>query len=179
MEASGRDGGERDLAGSPRAAATRCHGSLGAGLPRQGHLRAPLGSPGLPGAKPSSHDEFGNPIYTASDTRPLCVVDTASRLIANAARLRWEQNLGDWLAKERLGFLPRRSMLSNVVDLELTAMRYALAHSAPAIMIFEFAAAFPAFRKASCSGPSRIRASCSPPYSWSSPSPTSTRAYRC
>ena len=40
--------------------------------------------------KPSGQDELGQPIYLACDTRPLCIVDTANRLLANAARLRWE-----------------------------------------------------------------------------------------
>jgi exonuclease III len=93
--------------------------------------------------KPSKLDEFGNPAYTASDTRPLCIVDTANRLVANAARLRWEQNLGTWLAKEQHGFLPRRSMLANVVDLELSSMHYALKHQAPATVLYDFSAAFP------------------------------------
>ena len=79
----------------------------------------------------------------AGDTRKLCIVDTANRLLANAARLRWEQNISGWLASEQHGFLPRRSMLANVVELENTAMHYALAHAAPAIVLYDFPAAFP------------------------------------
>lgn len=63
--------------------------------------------------------------------------------MANAARLRWEQHLEGWLAKEQHGFLPCRSMLSNVVDLELAAMHATLEHENPAIMLFDFSAAFP------------------------------------
>jgi hypothetical protein len=93
--------------------------------------------------KPSFFDDDGTPCYLASDTRPLCIVDTANRLMANAARLRWEQHLEGWLAKEQHGFLPCRSMLSNVVDLELAAMHATLEHEDPAIMLFDFSAAFP------------------------------------
>ena len=93
--------------------------------------------------KPSGHDEGGNPVYTAADTRPLCIVDTANRLIANAARLRWEQNLNEWLDKQQHGFLPRRSMLANVVELEGESMHSSLRHQAPATVLFDFSAAFP------------------------------------
>ena len=93
--------------------------------------------------KPSRHDEFGNPVYGASDTRPLCMVDTANRILANAARLRWEHSLNDWLAKAQHGFLPRRSLLAKVVEFETATMHYSLEHEASTIMLFDFSAAFP------------------------------------
>jgi hypothetical protein len=43
--------------------------------------------------KPSATDEYGELCFQASDARPICIVDTANRLIANAARLRWESLL--------------------------------------------------------------------------------------
>ena len=58
--------------------------------------------------KPSATDEYGELCFQASDARPICIVDTANRLIANAARLRWESLLASWLAKEQRGFLPGR-----------------------------------------------------------------------
>jgi hypothetical protein len=98
--------------------------------------------------KPSEHDEWGGPIFLPGDTRPLCIVDTSNRLLANAARLRWEAALEGWLSPEQRGFLPRRSMLANVVDLEEAAMHATLAGddedgSDPGVLLFDFAAAFP------------------------------------
>ena len=91
----------------------------------------------------SEHDEEGLPIFTAGDTRPLCIVDTANRVLANAARLRWEALFSQWLLPEQKGFLPWRSMLSNVVDLETKAMHCSLSSRRPALILFDFAAAFP------------------------------------
>ncbi len=85
--------------------------------------------------KPSGQDETGQPWYLASDTRPLCIVDTANRLIANAARMRWEAILTPWLAKQQRGFLPRRSMLANVVDLETEAMHYSRTFVSPVVVL--------------------------------------------
>ena len=93
--------------------------------------------------KPSATDVYGELCFQASDARPICIVDTANRLTANAARLRWESLLAPWLAKEQRGFLPGRSMLANVVDIETEAMRYALHFDSPALILFDFAASFP------------------------------------
>ena len=60
--------------------------------------------------KASAEDEHGGPVFLPSDTRPLCIVDTVNRLLASAARLRWEDALAAWLSPEQRGFLPRRSM---------------------------------------------------------------------
>ncbi len=54
-----------------------------------------------------------------------------------------EDNLEDWLASEQRGFLPNRSMLANIVDLEAQATHRSLEEEDPAIVLFDFAAAFP------------------------------------
>jgi hypothetical protein len=78
-----------------------------------------------------------------ADTRPINMVDTSSRLLASAARLRWEGHLERWLCPEQRGFLPNRSLLANVVDLEDEAMQTSLRESEGAIFLLDFAAAFP------------------------------------
>ena len=57
------------------------------------------------GKTPSRSDhEHGN-VFAASNTRPLSVVNTDNRLIANAARLKWERFLNGWISPQQQGFL--------------------------------------------------------------------------
>ena len=91
----------------------------------------------------SEPDKAGLPVFTAADTRPPCLVDTFNRVMASAARLRWEAKFAAWLRPEQKGFLPKRSMLSNVTELESTAMHYSLTCDRPAMILLDFAAAFP------------------------------------
>lgn len=85
----------------------------------------------------------GTAYVSPADTRPISMVDTANRLMANAARLRWESHLGAWISSEQKGFLPHRSLLANVVELEDAAMQVSLGESEGGIMLLDFAAAFP------------------------------------
>lgn len=58
--------------------------------------------------------------------RPVpCLLWTANRLIANAFGLRWEPMLEEWLSPLQRGFLPGRSMLANVVDVDEACVREA------------------------------------------------------
>jgi len=93
--------------------------------------------------KPSGHDEDGEPYYTPGNTRPLSIVNCDNRLIASAARIRWETPLNRWVSKHQRGFLPNRSMLANVIDVDYESMRVSLTHEAGAIILFDFEAAFP------------------------------------
>ena len=80
---------------------------------------------------------------TPSALRPLSVVNTDNRIIAGAARIRWEPILARWVSPSQRGFLPHRSMLHNVVDVEHDAMMASLSGPDPALILFDFAAAFP------------------------------------
>ena len=42
------------------------------------------------GKKPESHDDIHGDIYTPDSTRPLSIVNTDNRIIANAAKHCWE-----------------------------------------------------------------------------------------
>ena len=96
----------------------------------------------LPKKAAGENEEVGT-YYTAGGTRPLSIVNTDNRLIANAARLRWEGLLSGWITKNQQGFLNGRSILSNLIGLDTAAMHTALEGPNGAIIIFDFAAAFP------------------------------------
>ena len=81
--------------------------------------------------------------YTADHTRPLSIVNTDNRLVANAARMKWEHILNEWVSPSQRGFLPARSMLANIVDVDWEAMRVSLQSANGAVILFDFNAAFP------------------------------------
>jgi hypothetical protein len=85
----------------------------------------------------------GLPYVSPVDTRPISMVDTSNRLMASAARMRWEGHLGGWICQAQRGFLPHRSLLANVVELEDDAMQTSLKESEGGIILLDFAAAFP------------------------------------
>ncbi len=81
-------------------------------------------------------------MFLPSDTRPLRIADAANRFIAHAVRLRWEGLFCRWLAKEQRGFLPHKSTLANVVDLEHKSMLHSLRHPRSSTVLLDFVAAF-------------------------------------
>ena len=105
--------------------------------------------------KPTGADSSGGLWYRAADTRPIAIVDTGNRLIANAAGIRWEKVVGKWARPQQNGFLPKRSILLNVVDLEEAAMRADLTEEAPA-MFFAHAVSTKADPRTSLSSPASL-----------------------
>ena len=93
--------------------------------------------------KSCEQDPMHGDVYNAAGTRPLAIVDTANRILANAYRYRWEPTLAARVSKEQRGFLPRRSILANVIDVEEAAAEYHNQDDDPATFLFDFAAAFP------------------------------------
>jgi len=93
--------------------------------------------------KPAGHDEDAGVYYTPENTRPLSIVNTDNRLVANAARLHWEAMLSQWVSSNQQGFLHLRSILSNLLSLDTTAMHTALEGPNGALILFDFKAAFP------------------------------------
>ena len=67
----------------------------------------------------AEHGDF----YDAKNTRPLSLVNTDNRLIANAYRLVVEPIAGDWVSQMQRGFLMKRSLLANVIDIDFVSMR--------------------------------------------------------
>ena len=96
-----------------------------------------------PPKKVTGSDPNVGDYHDASATRPLSIVNTDNRIIANAARIRWEPVFGQWVSHMQRGFLKGRSMLSNVVDIDYEAMVVSLRDEAGALVLFDFKAAFP------------------------------------
>ena len=96
----------------------------------------------LPKKAVAHHQELGE-VYQPEGTRPLSIVDTSNRILANAFRHRWEPILARWICPEQRGFLPGRSILANVVDIEEAALHAAMEQEEPATFLFDFSAAFP------------------------------------
>ena len=75
--------------------------------------------------------------------RPLSIVNTDNRLIASAARYRYEEMIEKAISPMQQGFLKGRSMLRKVLDID-TKLRTACAESGGAGgVFFDFEAAFP------------------------------------
>ena len=88
-------------------------------------------------------DPLWGDYYFASDVRPLCIVNTDNRIIANSVRHKLEPVLNRWVSSCQRGFLSGRSMLANVVDVEHAAQVVALSEDQGAIILLDFKAAFP------------------------------------
>ena len=87
--------------------------------------------------------EAGGRAWSPANTRPLSIVDMDNRIIALAFRRRWEGHINRWVSREQRGFLPKRSMLANVVQMEAKAISVAARHRQGAAVLIDFKAAFP------------------------------------
>ena len=86
----------------------------------------------------------GEPAYTASGSRPLSVCNTDNRLLASFLWWELEQVTEAWVCEAQRGFfLPGRTMLDNVLDIDCVAQRFLLKHERGAILLWDFCAAFP------------------------------------
>ena len=81
--------------------------------------------------------------FDPSDTRPLCIVNAENRLLANAVRYKAEPTMANFIRKHQKGFLPGRSMLENVVDVEEAMLESSLRDLPHMAWFFDFKAAFP------------------------------------
>ena len=70
-------------------------------------------------------------------------LNTDNRLLASAARIRLEPILDEFVSPCQRGFLPGRSLLANVVDVDEGAMEVSLTQERGALFLFDFRAAFP------------------------------------
>ena len=55
---------------------------------------------------------------SAADTRPLNISNGECRILANAVRLGFERAMSSWVSSMQRGFLPGRSLLLNVIEME-------------------------------------------------------------
>ncbi len=93
--------------------------------------------------KISGTDPLMGDYYTPNDVRPLMVVNTDNRLLANALRHKWEPMLDRWISANQQGFLPNRSMASNIVEVDHQAHLRAAGNKKAGILLLDFKAAFP------------------------------------
>ena len=100
--------------------------------------------------KSSRIDPVHGAIYTPSQTRPLSIVNTDNRIIANAFRFLLEPILNKWISESQRGFLPGRSMIANIMDIEQESMVTSLNHDRGATILFDFEAAFPSIAQSIC-----------------------------
>ena len=68
--------------------------------------------------KKTAHEANGIRYHLPGEVRPLSLVNTDNRLMANAYRLRVEPLLDKIISPAQRGFLPGRSMLQNVVEID-------------------------------------------------------------
>ena len=93
--------------------------------------------------KSSSTTCDGTAAYTTNNTRPLSIVNCDNRIVAGAARNRWEHHLAKWILPRQQGFLPHRSILRNLIQLDTASMITSLTQPSGACILLDFASAFP------------------------------------
>ena len=93
--------------------------------------------------KKASGEVNGVEYYLPADTRPLSIVNTDNRVLASAVRLAIEPALDAVVSEAQQGFLPGRSLIKNVLDIDEAMRNFALAEGRPAAIFYDFKAAFP------------------------------------
>jgi len=93
--------------------------------------------------KPAGHDAAVGDFFDPSDTRPLMLVDTSNRLLASALRFAVEPAFEQLIGDGQRGFINGKSILANVLDIEVAMQRAALDEEEAYAMLFDMRAAFP------------------------------------
>ena len=93
--------------------------------------------------KSSSTTPDGVNAYVPANTRPLNIVNADNRIVASAARNRWEEHLAKWILPRQQGFLPGRSILANLLDVDTSSIITSLQEEHGACLLMDFASAFP------------------------------------
>ena len=88
-------------------------------------------------------DPMVGEVFEPGETRPLNIVNSDNRILANAVRFRVEPIFNTWVSPIQQGFLPGRSMISNVVEIDQAMMKAALQQNRALAIFFDFKAAFP------------------------------------
>ena len=93
--------------------------------------------------KVAHESEDGQRFFKPHEVRPLSIMNTDNRLMANAVRMRTEPMLDKIVSDSQRGFLPGRSLIQNVVQIDTAMRTAALEQEAAGALFFDFAAAFP------------------------------------
>ena len=97
--------------------------------------------------KPTTTTKDGSNAYHSGNTRPLAISNTDNRLLATACRVRWERIACEHVHEHQCGFLPRRSMVANIVDIDHYSHLFALQEDGPTLILYDFTAAFPSISR--------------------------------
>jgi hypothetical protein len=81
--------------------------------------------------------------YAAKDTRPLSIVNTDNRIVANALRDRLARFAGSICNPSQRGFLPNRRLIDNVVEIDFECRQAYVRGKRGALVLVDFSAAFP------------------------------------
>ena len=92
--------------------------------------------------KPKLVDHRGD-IYSPENLRPLSIVSTFNRIIANAMRRKLAARLEEIIGPTQKGFMKGRSILDNVIEVDIANMRVTLTEGQGGLVLFDFNAAFP------------------------------------
>ena len=82
-------------------------------------------------------------VFKAKGTRPLSIGNTDNRLVSSALRITVFDRLAAWISAMQRGFITGRSMLQNVLEVDLAMQLMALKHVRALVIFFDFEAAFP------------------------------------
>ena len=85
----------------------------------------------------------GAPIHSAASTRPLSIVDAANRIVAAILCASLERCVGDRISSMQRGFVKRRQMLMNIIDVDTAAQTVSVKSKSGVIILFDYKAAFP------------------------------------
>jgi hypothetical protein len=87
--------------------------------------------------------EDSTPFYTPSGTRPLSIVDASNRILASIFCEVLEKEIGPRIERAQKGFLKKRQLLRNVLEIDFAAHKVSIRSRSGAIILFDFKAAFP------------------------------------
>ena len=95
----------------------------------------------LPKKASGVHPELGE-YYKASSTRPLSLINTDNRLLANSYRNLLEPVADLIVSKMQQGFLKGRQIVRNAIDIDTESMIASFQHNRAALILFHLLAAF-------------------------------------
>ena len=88
-------------------------------------------------------------VFEARDTRPLSGANSDAKIFAKFLAITFNKILVKWTFWMQRGFVPGRSMIKHVIDVETRAAKFAFnPNSYPCVIFFDYAAAFPSIARA-------------------------------
>ena len=91
----------------------------------------------LSAQKASSVAPSGVPAYREKETRPLSIVNTDNRSAASTLSLCVEPLFARWVSPMQRGFLRGRSMIENILDIDLAMRLASFLHIRSSLLLFD------------------------------------------